>query len=183
MHNVKLLTLSFLLILSGSVASVHAQPTDEALSTVHEALTGRWNGIIEGVNPVSGEDYTQTDTFTFVTTGSDGLDGAWWTDFGLILYEYLGAGEYHARSYGPNGTGFEEDLEVSVPSPVTADREGMWTMTGWAETPDGIEIEIRETFSVSGDELTMITEQRPLDDEQAAYRVIAEATYARVLLQ
>jgi hypothetical protein len=67
-----------------------------------------------------------------------------------------------------------------VLSPVNSDGEGKWTVTGWAETPEGSAIEVRETFSVSEDVLTMITEQRLLDGEREAYRVIAEARYERV---
>ncbi len=164
------------------VVPASAQSDEQALAAVHEALTGRWEGQVEGVNPVTGEPYSQPDIFTFAVTGVDGLDAAWWTDVGLILYEYLGDGNYHARTYGPNGAGFEEELQVSVPRPVDRDGSGTWIVTGWGEMPDGTEIEIRESFSIAGSELSMVAEQRPRHDEEAAYRVIAEASYDRAML-
>jgi hypothetical protein len=170
-------------LLSGTSGLSRAQETEEALAAVHEALIGRWEGQVEGVNPVTGEAYTQPDTFTFAITGQDSLDAAWWTDFGLILYEHQGGGTYHARTYGPNGAGFEEDLEVTINRPIDSDGAGTWAMIGWGEMPDGTEIEIRETFAISGSRLSMVAEQRPRHDVAAAYRVIAEAEYERAVLQ
>lgn len=163
--------------------SVQAQSDDEVLAAVHEALSGRWEGEVEGVNPVTGEAYSQPDAFTFVVTGEDGLDAAYWTEFGLILYEHLGDGNYHARTFGPDGAGFEEPLEVSVPEPVDDEGSGSWIVTGWGEMPDGTEVEIREVFSISGTQLSMLAEQRRRDDEDEGYRVIAEARYERAVLQ
>lgn len=162
---------------------VGAQSSEQDLAAVHEALTGRWEGQVEGVHPVTGEAYTQPDVFTFVVTGADSLDAAWWTEFGLILYEHLGDGNYHARTYGPSGPGFEEPLQVSVPRPVDGDGAGTWIVTGWGEMPDGTEMEIRETFTITGSELSMVAEQRPRNDDEAGYRVIAEASYERTELQ
>lgn len=177
------LQLAMLLSLYAFVVPVSAQSSEQALAAVHDALTGRWEGQVEGVHPVTGEAYTQSDVFTFVVTAADGLDAAWWTDFGLILYEHRGGGNYHARTYGPNGPGFEEELQVSVHRPVDGDGTGTWIVTGWGEMPDGTEMEIRETFTIAGSELSMVTEQRPRHDAEAAYRVIAEASYDRAMLQ
>lgn len=163
--------------------ALHAQSNDADLSAVHEALTGRWEGTVEGVNPVTGEAFSQPDIFTFVATGSDRLDAAFWTEFGLILYEHRDRGSYRARTYGPDGAGFEEDLEVSVSQPIDQSGRGIWVVTGWGEMPDGTEIEIREIFSISGAELTMITEQRPRYSDDEDFRVIAEARYERARLQ
>lgn len=166
-------------------AYVHAQESEEALAlaAVHATLTGRWEGQIEGMHPITDEAYTQSDVFTFTVTDADTLATAWWTDAGLILYEHRGGGNFHARTFGPSGPGFEEDLEISVPLPIDDAGNGTWIVTGWAEMPDGTEIEIREIFTIAGAELTMVAEQRPRYDEAAEYRVIAEARYERAMLQ
>jgi hypothetical protein len=128
---------------------------------------------------MSGEAFSQKDAFTFAPTGEENRDAAWWTDFGLILYEHRGGGNFRARTYGPNGAGFEEDLEITVVRPIDRENRGTWTVTGWSKTPDGTEIEIRETFTLEGTQLSMVTEQRPRRDATAKYIVIAEANYER----
>jgi len=159
---------------------VHAQAVDQSLAGVHKALTGRWEGLVQGVRPATGESFSQPDTFTFTPTGSDHLSAAWWTDFGLILYAYRGEGSFHAKTFGPNGPGFEEELQISVPQPIDEAGNGRWIVAGWATSPDGSQMEIREIFSISSSGLTMVTEQRPRSVPGATYKVIAEATYKRV---
>lgn len=173
--------LAWLLLSYAVGASAHAQSSEESLAAVHAALTGRWEGQVEGVRPATGEAYAQPDVFTFSVTGADSLNAAWWTDFGLILYEHRGGGNFRARTYGPRGAGFEEDLEIGVRRPIDGENSGTWTVTGWGEMPDGTEIEIRETFTIAGTKLSMVAEQRPRHDEKAAYLVIAEARYERAM--
>lgn len=184
MRNIEPLSVTALIFsLCACGTPVEAQSIDEALAAVHVALTGRWEGHIEGVQPNTGDAFSEPDIFTFTTIGAGDLGAAWWSDASLILYEYLGDGVYHARTYGPNGPGFEEDLVLSVPEPIDAEGRGTWIVAGWGTSPDGTEYEIREVFSIAGAELSMVAEDRPRDQETAPYRVFAEASYRRAAPQ
>lgn len=66
------LQLALLLVLYAVGVRLHAQSSEEDLAAVHDALTGRWEGQVEGVRPITGEAYTQPDVFTFVVTSRDG---------------------------------------------------------------------------------------------------------------
>lgn len=162
-------------------ANMPAQSLEEDLALIFKLYTGRWEGSIEGTNPQSGETFKVEDSYTFATTSEDGMDTVTWSDMGLILREHLGDGVYHSRTWGPNGPGFEEQLQYQVLAAPGTEGGTSWISAGVTTAPDGTVIEGRETFTLSGDTLSLTTELRRQGIDET-YQTIATGKWKRFLI-
>ncbi|MCG8441613.1 MAG: hypothetical protein MI723_07390 [Caulobacterales bacterium] len=150
----------------------------EAIAAMNASLAGHWTGAAESRSPQTGETVSVDDAFTFVVTGEDGIDYAFWGPQGMTWAVHEGDAVFRHHSFANDGTG--EVMTVRMSEAHGPDEAGDWSIVETAATSgeDGAGLEQRSTYALTGGVFTVNVAVRAAGGE-ADYELIYSGSYTR----